>query len=72
MLVTPVAPVAPTMPDVRVAERRADLGAELRIDDLGLRMDQRQRLEVVAARGRVEHEVVGPPDRLDGSEREQL
>ena len=49
---------APDHADLRVAQRGADLRAEVAIDDLGVLVDEHERLEVVALGDRVEHQVV--------------
>ena len=58
--------------DLGVAERVADLVAEVRVDDLGVLVDQHERLELVELRGLLEQRVVAAEDRADRREREQL
>ena len=58
MLRTRLAPGAPRHADLGIGERGANLGAERGVDDLGVRVDQDQRLQLVAGRGCVENQVV--------------
>ena len=53
---------------VGVAQRRAQLAAQVRVDDLGVLVHEHERLEVVARRGAVEQRVVAAEDRPDRRE----
>src|SRR2546430_1015267 len=63
---------APDDADLRLAERLPDLGAEVGIDDLGVLVDEDQRLQVIERGGLVEDEVVAAKDRVGRPEGEHL
>ena len=58
MLRTPIAPTQPTTPTSGSLSACRSLAHEAGIDDLGVLVDEHERLEVVALGERVEHEVV--------------
>ena len=67
MLRTPSAPMQPGDGDLRVGERLAHLGAEARVDELGVLVDEHERLEVLERGRLVEDQVVGAEDRARGA-----
>ena len=66
MLRTPIAPTQPTTPTSGSRSACRSLATEVGVGDLGVLVDEHERLEVVALGDRVEDEVVGAKQRARG------